>query len=122
MKSKRKGSCDPRSAHTLGYTPTHRTVNFGCCSTLRTSRELGSPPLLLIHLRLFLILIVVVAAHCVAPNCANTCALFLLFQQQLSMKCVQLVESWFQGPFVTGLENKYQLHIVRYMFLYNWLL
>ncbi|XP_034235053.1 uncharacterized protein LOC117641663 isoform X1 [Thrips palmi] len=26
------------------------------------------------------------------------------------MKCVQLVESWFQGPFVTGLENKYQLH------------
>ncbi|XP_026283277.1 uncharacterized protein LOC113209794 isoform X1 [Frankliniella occidentalis] len=26
------------------------------------------------------------------------------------MKCVQLVDSWFQGPFVTGLENKYQLH------------
>ncbi|KAK3921836.1 Zinc finger CCCH domain-containing protein 7 [Frankliniella fusca] len=31
--------------------------------------------------------------------------------EQHSMKCVQLVDNWFQGPFVTGLENEYQLHL-----------
>lgn len=32
------------------------------------------------------------------------------------MKCVQLLESWFREPAVTGLESNYQLHLVRILF------
>ena len=39
----------------------------------------------------------------------QTCS--LIAKEHSSMKCVQLVESWFQGPLVTGQEKDYQFHV-----------
>lgn len=52
---------------------------------------------------------------CLVLN-AFLCVISFKFQEQHSMKCVQLVESWFREPAVTGLESNYQLHLVRTLF------